>query len=65
MLLHSPEASTDARAQGEPQHAPAIQDKFVLPPAVGLEDRCADVKQPTVDLDDEPDLAKRSHRHSR
>ena len=29
-----------------------------MPPAVGLEDLCADVKQPTVDLDDEFDLAK-------
>ena len=58
MLLHSPEASSDARAQGEPQRTPAIQDKLVLPRPVCLEDVCTGVKQPTGDLDDEFDLAK-------
>jgi hypothetical protein len=37
---------------------PAIQDKQILPPSVGLEDLSAGVVQPPVDLNHELELAK-------
>ena len=49
---------------GEPQHAPAVQDKEVLPPAVALEYLGAGVIQASVDLDRELELAKDQRRRS-